>query len=84
MAKNAGRDVGELDKLVISNDQVNFPTGGCGADHCNIGRLSHYTLLEGPAGGGGAGGKVPEPETVALFSLGLPGFAASRRTAGKA
>ncbi len=79
------QNVGELDKLVFSNDQVNFLTGGCGANNCNIGRLSHYTLFEGAAGGGGgAGGEVPEPATVALFGLGLLGFAASRRKARKA
>ena len=76
------QNVGELTKLVFSNSQVNFLSGGnCGAANdsaCNIGRLSHYDIFNGTTGGGG-GNSVPEPTTVALIGLGLLGFAASRR-----
>lgn len=74
----------ELNKLVFSNSQVNFLSGGnCGAasnNACNIDRLSHYDIF-GAATGGGGGNSVPEPTTVALIGLGLLGFAASRRKA---
>lgn len=70
------QNIGELTKLVWSNADVQFLSGGnCrdGNDNaCNIGRLSHYN-------GYGNGGVVPEPATVTLFGLGLLGFAAARR-----
>ena len=78
------KNIAELNKLVFSNAQVNFLSGGdCGANGqgaCNIGRLSHYDIF-GAATGGGGGNSVPEPTTVALIGLGLLGFAASRRKA---
>lgn len=77
------KNVGELTKLVWSNSQVEFLSGGaCGASNnnaCNIGRLSHYVTVNGDEGGGSTGGPLPEPASVALFALGLAGLAALRR-----
>ena len=69
-------NIADLTKLVWTNDQVQFLTGGdCGAknaDACNIGRLSHYVGFNGGGdGGGGGGGGAPEPSTLALVGLGL-------------
>jgi hypothetical protein len=75
------RNSGERDKLVFSNEQVNFLTGACGTNNCNIGRLGHYTLFEGARG---SGGEVAEPATFAPVGLGLLDFAASHRRARKA
>lgn len=84
------QNVGELSKLVFSNSQVNFLTGGDCSDkkndsNCNIGRLSHYDIFgtTSDTGGSPAGGTVPEPTTVALLGLGLLGVAASRRKSAK-
>jgi hypothetical protein len=82
------KNIGELNELVFSNTQVHFLTGGgdCGigngGDACNIGRLSHYDTFGGE-GGGGSTGSAPEPATLALFGLGMLGFAATRRKARK-
>jgi len=82
------KNIGELNELVFSNVDVHFLTGGgdCGIGNgttaCNIGRLSHYDTFGGE-GGGGSTGSAPEPATLALFGLGMLGFAATRRKARK-
>ena len=40
------RNLDEFTKLVFTDAQVDNITGGCGADNCNIGRLSHYTVFD--------------------------------------
>lgn len=74
--------LGELNKLVWSNADVQFLSGGnCkdGNDNgCNIGRLSHYSAF-GTGLGDNANTSVPEPGTVILLGLGLLGFGVSRQ-----
>ncbi|MCH9638881.1 MAG: PEP-CTERM sorting domain-containing protein [Betaproteobacteria bacterium] len=76
----AFQNTAELTKLVWSNDQVQFLTGGdCGANNsnaCNIGRLSHYV---GSSGGGGGTNQVPEPVSLLLLGVGFVGLAYTRR-----
>ncbi|SHL96550.1 PEP-CTERM protein-sorting domain-containing protein/MYXO-CTERM domain-containing protein [Nitrosospira sp. Nsp11] len=69
------QNTGEMTKLVWSNEQVNFLSGG-GSIKGNIGKLSHYTTYDAAFG---QTGEIPEPATLALVGLGLFAIGAVRR-----
>ena len=75
------QNIGELDKLVFSNAQVNFLTGNGVEPSLNIGRLSHYVTYDGviPPCTNCDFVTVPEPTTLLLMSAGLFGFGLARR-----
>jgi hypothetical protein len=69
------QNTGEMTKLVWSNEQVQFLSGG-GGKNTNIGRLSHYTTYDPTHN---QEGEIPEPATLALVGLGLFAIGAVRR-----
>jgi hypothetical protein len=69
------KNIGEMTKLVWSNEQVQYLSGG-GGNNTNIGRLSHYTTYDPTFP---QTGEIPEPATLALVGLGLFAIGAIRR-----
>jgi hypothetical protein len=69
------QNTGEMTKLVWSNEQVQFLSGG-GGNNTNIGRLSHYTTYDPTFN---QDGEIPEPATLALVGLGLFAIGAIRK-----
>jgi hypothetical protein len=68
-------NIGEMTKLVWSNEQVGFLSGG-GDGKGNIGRLSHYTTYDPTFP---QTGEIPEPASLVLVGLGLFAIGAIRR-----
>ncbi|SCX47591.1 PEP-CTERM sorting domain-containing protein [Nitrosospira sp. Nsp1] len=68
------QNIGEMTKLVWSNEQVGLLSGGSAGG--NIGRLSHYTTFDPTFH---QTGEIPEPATLALVGLGLFAIGAIRR-----
>ena len=72
-------NIGELGKLVFSNEQVQFLSGGdCGASNtraCNIGKLSHYSTFNDTP----PTVRIPEPASLLLLGAGLMMLAFIRR-----
>jgi hypothetical protein len=69
------QNTGEMTKLVWSNEQVQFLSGG-GGKNTNIGRLSHYTTYDPTFP---QTGEIPEPATLALVGLGVFAIGTIRR-----
>jgi hypothetical protein len=68
------QNIGEMTKLVWSDSQVQFLSGG-GGRNTNIGRLNHYTAYDPST----PSAEIPEPGTLALLGLGLAAFSIRRK-----